>query len=138
MPRPIVALIARLSLSFALALCLTPSFTRAESGGAPEFAPGQSSDRRTAVVTRATRAQVLRALARTQAAELDSLGALAAAASPAESGRWQREIEAAKHRHLREEIVLQQDFAVRTGNAALARRLSLRLERLDRANGGVR
>lgn len=80
-----------------------------------------------------------RALAASQAAELDSLGALAAAAgaAPAEAARWQREIEVAKRRHAREEIVLQQDFALRTGNAALARRLALRLERLELANGGA-
>ena len=137
MRRTLADALARPSLLFATALLLTPSLTNAESGGAPEFAPGQSSERHAAVVTRASRRQAFRALAQSQAAELDSLGALAAAA-PAEAARWQREIEAAKRRHAREEILLQQDFALRTGNAALARRLALRLERLELADGGAR
>ncbi len=139
MPRMPAVALARPSLLLTIALLLTPSYARAESGGPPELAPGRSSERHAAtpMVTRATRRDAFRALAATQAAELDSLGALAAT-SPAEAGRWQREIEAAKRRHAREEIVLQQGFALRTGNAALARRLALRLERLELASGGAR
>lgn len=117
-----------------------PAIARAEAGGPAELEPGMSSERRAVVSTRASRRQALRVLARTQAAELDSLAALAAlaAVAPAEAGRWQREIEAVKRRHAREEIVLQQDFARRSGDAALARRLAQRLERLDRVAGGAR
>ena len=52
MRRTLADALARPSLLFATALLLTPSLTNAESGGAPEFAPGQSSERHAAVVTR--------------------------------------------------------------------------------------
>lgn len=84
------------------------------------------------------RVRMFRALAATHAAELDSLGAQAAAAPPEAAGRWQREIEAAKQRQGRQEIELQRDFAVREGNAALARRLNQRLARLAMVAGGSR
>ena len=133
MPRPLAAV----RLLFAAALCLVAALSHAEPGGKPELAPGQSVTRDAAASGRAVRLEAWRALARAQAAELDSLGALAAAA-PADAGRLQREIEAAKRRHVRDEIELQRTFALRAGNAALARRLALRLERLELANGGAR
>ncbi len=137
MRRTLAVTLALPSLLLATVLLSTPSVSHAESGGLPELAPGQSSERRAAVVTRTTRRQALRALALAHAAELDSLAALTAA-TPVESGRLQRDIEAAKRRHTREEILLQRDFALRSGDAALARRLALRLERLELANGGSR
>ncbi|MFN8588802.1 MAG: hypothetical protein U0704_13495 [Candidatus Eisenbacteria bacterium] len=124
-------------LFVAALLGLAPGPVRAESGGPPELAPGRSVTRDAVATSRAARVEALRALARTQAAELDSLAAFAAA-YPAEGARWQRTIEAAKQRHVREEIVLQREFALRFGHAALARRLALRLERLELAGGGAR
>ena len=110
---------------------------RSESGGPGELGPGEESVRRLPRSEKAARASLLKSLDRVQRAELDSLSALAAA-SPAEAGRLHREIEAAKRRHAREELGLQRDLAIRTGNTALVRRLESRLARLVDLEGGAR
>jgi len=115
-------------------LLASPHAARAERGGPPEPAPGESVSRRPAAGVRSERVARTRALDRAQRAELDSLAALAAA-SPAEAGRVQRAIEAAKRRHAGEALGLQREFAVRSGNTALVRRLDARLAALA---GGAR
>jgi hypothetical protein len=110
---------------------------RCETSGPGELAPGEQSVRQLPRSERAARASLMKSLARMQLAELDSLSALVAA-SPADAGRLHREIEAAKRRHAREEIGLQRDLALRTGNLALVRKLETRLARLIFLEAGAR
>jgi hypothetical protein len=110
---------------------------RCETSGPGELAPGEQSVRQLPRSERAARASLMKSLARVQLAELDSLAAIVAA-SPADASRLHREIEAAKRRHAREEVGLQREFALRTGNLALAHKLETRLARLAAAEAGVR
>lgn len=137
MPRSARSVAIRCTLLLALALVVPPPAARGESGAAPELAPGQMAERRPGRSAKAARVRLWRELARVQAAELDSLAALASS-SPETAGRWHREIEVAKQRHARQEIEMQRDLAVRDGNAALARRLETRLSRLAAVTGGAR
>lgn len=137
MPRSARSVAIRFTLLLALALVVPPPAARGESGAAPELATGQMAERRPGRSAKAARVRLWRELARVQAAELDSLAALASS-SPETAGRWHREIEAAKQRHARQEIEMQRDLAVRDGNAALARRLETRLSRLAAVTGGAR
>ena len=132
------ALIPLLTLAFSLlVLAGSARRARAEAGSPPEIGRGQSVERSGAKLLAAPRSRLLRDLAREHAAELDSLAARAAA-EPARANALHREIEAAKRRHVREEIELQRAVALRDGRVALARRLELRLSRLDAATAGAR
>lgn len=112
----------------------SPPAALAERGGPPELAPGESVSRRPPASLKAERVARSRALAAAQRAEMDSLAALAAD-SPADAGRAQRAIEAAKRRHAREELALHREFALRAGDTGLARRIETRMAALA---GGAR
>ena len=109
----------------------------AERGGPAEFAPGEERVRRLPRAERSARMTQVRALERAQRAELDSLAVLLAA-EPADARRWHGEIQAAKRRHARAEVELSRAFALRAGDAALARKLDARLARLAGREGAGR
>ncbi len=137
MPRSTVLPAALAGLLLAFAASFFASGAHAESGSPAELGRGQSVEREAPTVLRGTRSQLLRGLSRRHTAEIDSLEALAAVA-PRGASALQAEIERAKHRHAREEIELQRQVAVRDGRVALARRLELRLTRLDGVARGDR
>lgn len=118
----------------AFLLLVSPDAAFCERGGPAELAPGEVSERRPPRTEKSARAAESRALARAQRAELDSLAARLAA-DPADARRLHGEIVAVKRRHAREELLLHREFALRSGNAALARRIEARLASFD---GGAR